>query len=183
MSQSIQNTQTKNFEEIIKRREFLANLSASFLLAISLNPLMTLAYSPKVRELSGRGYCVEIREVDEKQSRVVNVAKAVIHLTNKEGNAYDIHAWIIRHANQTVLQPSVAVLEEGDKARFIGIGDDTEYVNGETERKDMPKEYLRLVREVALKEKKQKVARAVDIILRVYYNEEEGEQGKSSESL
>ena len=49
MSQSIQNTQTKNFEEIIKRREFLANLSASFLLAISLNPLMTLAYSPKVR--------------------------------------------------------------------------------------------------------------------------------------
>ncbi len=75
------------------------------------------------------------------------------------------------------------MLEEGDKARFIGIGDDTEYVNGETERKDMPKEYLRLVREVALKEKKQKVARAVDIILRVYYNEEEGEQGKSSESL
>ncbi|AAL62688.1 MAG: hypothetical protein QXK67_07330 [Pyrobaculum sp.] len=189
MSQPTRNTQNKlreikNFEELIKRREFLANISASFLLAISLNPLMALAYAPRANELSGEGYCVEIKEVDEKRSHVANVTKAVIHVTNYKGKAYVLHAWVVKHANQTILQPSVAVFEEGDKARFIGIGDDTEHVMGEIERKHTPKEYLSEVRDKALKEKKQKVVRTVDIIMRVYYGEAtRGPDNKSGEEL
>lgn len=183
MSQFIRSAQTKNFEELIRRREFLANVSASFLLAISINPLMALAYAPKVSELSGEGYCIEIKEVNERHSPVANVTKAVIRLTSNKGKVYDIYAWVVRHANQTILQPSVAVFEEGDKAKFIGIGDDTEYVVGETERKHTPVKYLNVVREKALEEKKQKVVRAVDVIMYVYYGETVGQENKNTEGL
>lgn len=168
--------QAKNISEIVQRREFLNRIGMSFMLALSLNPLMALAYTPNIQKLSHEGYCITIEDVDEKKRASTRVVKAIVSISNNKGDKYKVHAWIVKHGNQTILQPSVAVLEEGSKGRVIGIGDDVEYIFGEVEVKPDPKEYLEIVKERAQKERKRKVVRAVDIIKRVYYDEEEKDE-------